>query len=79
MGAMVYLRDCDCTEYLFYELQNSEPDEDGMFEVDGDTYSDEERSELIENFEQCQKVIKVHEDYLMSFFPNIDFCVINEY
>jgi len=79
MGAMVYSRDCDCTEYLFYELQNSEPDEDGMFEVDGDTYSDEERSELIENFEQCQKVIKVHEDYLMSFFPNIDFCVINEY
>lgn len=79
MGELVYTRDSECTEYLYGELLYAEADQDGSYEVDGDTYSDEERSEMLENHEQYQNQIKVHEGFLMCFFPRLDFDSLNEY
>lgn len=79
MGNLVYSRDCDCTPYLYDELRYAEPDEDGMYEVDGDSYSEPERNEMVVAHEQQNKKIVAHEAFLMRFFPALDFDNLNEY
>lgn len=79
MGELVYSRDCDCTEWLYEELSCAEVGEDGMYEVDGETYSPEDVNEMMATHEQYNKKIKVHEDFLMRLFPNLDLGSLNDY
>ena len=79
MGNLVYSRDCDCTPYLYEELRYAEPDEEGLYEIDGDSYSEPERNEMVTTHEQLNKKIKAHEGFLMHFFPPLEFDALNEY
>lgn len=79
MGELVYSRDCDCTEWLYEELCSAELGEDGMYEVDGDTYSPEDRDEMMATHKQYNKRIAAHEGFLIHFFPNLDFGALNDY
>ena len=79
IGNHVYCRDCDCTEYLYGELSYAAPDDEGMYEVDGDTYTSEDRDEMMETHESYQKKIKTNNELLRKFFPKIDFESLCDY
>ncbi len=79
IGPLVYTRDSECTPALYDELLMAEPDEDGVYEVYGDTFSEEDRNELIKVYEKLNQKVIIHEEFLMRFFPNLDFGSLNDY
>jgi len=79
MGSLVYLRDSDCTPWLYDELSYANPNEDGQYEVDGESYSAQDRDELIKAHANYNSEIQIHERFLMKFFPTLDFSSLNDY
>lgn len=73
LGYFIFTQEDDLTGHQYQSLRDADPNSDSLFELDDDSYTQEEKDELIEMFEYYENIIVEKKDFISRFFPKIEF------